>query len=607
MTTPAETAQTATAILESGAIMLGAALIFVTLFRQLKLGATLGYIVAGALIGPQLLGLIKDPEQLTSVTEIGIALLLFIVGLELRPRQLWRLRRDIFGLGLLQVVLCGLALSGLLYLALGISPEAALAIGLPLALSSTAQVLPMLRSENELNTPQGERAFSILLFQDLSIVPLITIVAAMARTAPDPSTPVGWRLALYTVLAVIGLVIVGRLVLNPLFRLVGRLGERELFIVAGLFTVVGAAAVMHTLHLSVPLGAFVAGVMLAESPYRHELETDVEPFRSILLGLFFLSVGMLLDLRLVAERPLFVIGIAAGVIAAKTIIIALINRGAGCRWNDSIRLGLLLSQAGEFGFVLFAQATAAWLITPEAASLFGAVVTLSMATTPFLMRFIDWTERREVKRHDLDGPELSPETSAIVVGYGRFGQTVAQMMQAKGIGVTLIDKKPSMIETAGEFGTKVYYGDGLRIDLLRTAGAETARVIAFCNDNEGGELSRAAVQSVLDAFPQAAVMVRAFDRVHMIELDGLDIAFAERELFESAVAMGRAALKANGIAAQEIDRVDREYRMRDCERLERQSAAGDLHAGISLSFSADRPLPDEATEQPVQPAADPAR
>ena len=327
MTTPAETAQTATAILESGAIMLGAALIFVTLFRQLKLGATLGYIVAGALIGPQLLGLIKDPEQLTSVTEIGIALLLFIVGLELRPRQLWRLRRDIFGLGLLQVVLCGLALSGLLYLALGISPEAALAIGLPLALSSTAQVLPMLRSENELNTPQGERAFSILLFQDLSIVPLITIVAAMARTAPDPSTPVGWRLALYTVLAVIGLVIVGRLVLNPLFRLVGRLGERELFIVAGLFTVVGAAAVMHTLHLSVPLGAFVAGVMLAESPYRHELETDVEPFRSILLGLFFLSVGMLLDLRLVAARPLFVIGIAAGVIAAKTIIIALINRG----------------------------------------------------------------------------------------------------------------------------------------------------------------------------------------------------------------------------------------------------------------------------------------
>lgn len=605
MTTPAETAQATTAILESGAIMLAAALVFVILFRRLKLGATLGYIVAGALIGPQLLGLIEDPEQLTSVTEIGIALLLFIVGLELQPSRLWRLRRDIFGLGLLQVVLCGLLISALLYFALGISPEAALAIGLPLGLSSTAQVLPMLRSDNDLNTPQGERAFSILLFQDLSIVPMITIVAAMARTPPDPSAPVGWTLALYTVLAVIALVIIGRVVLNPLFRLVGRLGERELFVVAGLFTVVGAAAVMHMLHLSVPLGAFVAGVMLAESPYRHELEADVEPFRSILLGLFFLSVGMLLDLHMIAQRPLFVVGIAAGVIVTKAIVVALINRGCGCRWTDSIRLGLLLSQAGEFGFVLFAQATTAQLITPEAASLFGAVVTLSMATTPFLMRFIDWTERREIKRHDLDGPELSPETSAIVVGYGRFGQTVAQMMQAKGIGVTLIDKKPSMIETAEEFGTKVYYGDGLRIDLLRTAGADTAKVIAFCNDNEGGELSRTAVQAVLDAFPQAAVMVRAFDRRHMMELDGLDITFAERELFESAVAMGRAALKANGIAASEVDRVDREYRMRDCERLERQSATGDLHAGLGLSFSADRALPGEQSAEPAQPA--PAR
>jgi monovalent cation:proton antiporter-2 (CPA2) family protein len=593
VTTPAETAQATTAILESGAIMLGAALVFVTLFRRLKLGATLGYIVAGALIGPQLLRLIKDPQQLASVTEIGIALLLFIVGLELQPRRLWHLRRDIFGLGLLQVVLCGLVLSGLLYFALGISPEAALAIGLPLGLSSTAQVLPMLRSDNDLNTPQGERAFSILLFQDLAIVPMITIIAAMARTPPDPSAPVGWTLALYTVLAVVALVIVGRLVLNPLFRLVGRLGERELFVVAGLFTVIGSAAVMHMLHLSVPLGAFVAGVMLAESPYRHELESDVEPFRSILLGLFFVSVGMLLDLGMIAQRPLFVIGIAAGVIVTKATIITLIGRAFGSKWQSSIRLGLLLSQAGEFGFVLFAQATAARLIAPETASLFGAVVTLSMATTPFLMRFIDFLERREVKRDDLDGPERSPETSAIVVGYGRFGQTVAQMMMAKGIGVTLIDKKPAQIELSGEFGTKVYYGDGLRLDLLRLAGADSARVIAFCNDNREGELTAGALRAVLGAFPQAEVMVRAYDRLHLIELDDLDLAFAERELFESAVAMGRAALKANGIERSEIDRVEREYRMRDCERLERQAKTGDIKAGWERAFTPDRALPDE--------------
>jgi glutathione-regulated potassium-efflux system protein KefB len=596
VTTPAETAQATTAILESGAIMLGAALVFVTLFRRLKLGATLGYIVAGALIGPELLGLIRDPEQLTSVTELGIALLLFIVGLELQPNRLWRLRRDIFGLGLAQVVLCGLALSLLLYLTLGLSPEASLAIGLPLGLSSTAQVLPMLRSDNELNTPQGERAFSVLLFQDLAIVPMITIIAAMARTPPDPSAPVGWKLALYTVLAVIALVIVGRVALNPLFRLIGRLGERELFVVAGLFTVIGAAAAMHSLHLSVPLGAFVAGVVLAESPYRHELETDVEPFRSILLGLFFLSVGMLLDLKIVAARPLLVIGLAAGVIVTKTILISVLSRLFGCTWKLSLRLGLLLSQAGEFGFVLFGQATAALLVSPEAASLFSAVVTLSMVTTPFLMRFIDFLERKDVPRRDLDGPELSPETSAIVVGYGRFGQTVAQMLQAKRIGVTLIDKKPGQIELAGEFGTKVYYGDGLRLDLLRSAGADTAKVIAFCNDNEGGELSRDAIKAVLDAFPQAAVMVRAFDRRHLIELRGLDLVLAERELFESAVVMGKAALRASGIESREIDRVEREYRLRDCDRLERQRETGDVREGWETSFGEDRPLPDE---QPI--------
>ena len=589
----AETAQTTGALLEGGAIMLGAALLFVTIFRRLKLGATLGYIVAGILIGPQILGLIHDPEQLASVSELGIALLLFIVGLELRPARLWRLRSDIFGLGLAQVVLCGLAISALLHFFVGLSPEAALAIGLPLGLSSTAQVLPMLRADNDLNTPQGERAFSILLFQDLAIVPMITIIAAMARVPPDPSAPVGWTLALYTLAAIVGLVVAGRVVLHPLFRLVGRLGERELFVVAGLFAVIGAAAVMHALHLSVPLGAFIAGVMLAESPYRNEIETDVEPFRSILLGLFFISVGMMLDLAVVAERPLFVIGVAAAVIVSKSILIAGLARLFGNNWPRSIRLGLLLSQAGEFGFVLFAQATAAGLVLPAAASLFGAVVTLSMASTPFLMRLTDWLERREERGGEgLEGPERSPETSAIVVGYGRFGQTVAQMLMAKKIGVTLIDKNPSQIERSGEFGTKVYYGDGLRIELLRVAGADTAKIIAFCNDNQGGEMTRASMKAVLKAFPHASVMVRAYDRRDLIELSSLDLSLAERELFESAVVMGKAALRASGVAASEVERVEREYRLRDCERLERQAESGDLHAGAERSF-ASGPLPEE--------------
>jgi len=580
--------------------MLGVALVFVTGFRRLGLGATLGYIVAGSLIGPSVLGFFRDPQAVQSVSEVGISLLLFIVGLELQPSRLWRLRKDIFGLGLAQVVLCGLALSALLYVSLGLSPEASLAIGLPLALSSTAQVLPMLRAESELNTPQGERAFSILLFQDLAVIALITIIASLSRAAPDPSAPTGWKLALFTIIAVVGLVAFGRLILNPLLRLLGRLGERELFVVAGLFTVIGAAALMHQFGLSTALGAFVAGVVLAESPYRHEIESDVEPFRSILLGLFFLSVGMLLDLKLIAARPLLVLGIAASVIVTKTTLISLLARVFGNNWQRSIRLGLLLSQAGEFGFVLFAQATASMLITSEAASLFSAVVTLSMVATPFLMRLTDFLERREGRSAvGLDGPELSPETSAIVVGYGRFGQTVAQMLMAKSIGVTIIDKNPNLIERVGEFGYKVYYGDGLRIDLLRTAGAETAKVIAFCNDNEGGELSRDALKAVLESFPQAAVMVRAFDRVHLIELDGLDLAFAEREMFESAVAMGKAALKLHGVAQHEVERVDREYRMRDCERLERQSATGDLAAGSERAFTPERALPDEEVSSPA--------
>jgi glutathione-regulated potassium-efflux system protein KefB len=415
----------------------------------------------------------------------------------------------------------------------------------------------------------------------------------MSRVAPDPSDPSGWTLALYTIVAVSGLVLAGRWVINPLFRLIGRLGERELFVVAGLFVVIASAALMHALGLSVALGAFVAGVMLAESPYRHELESDVEPFRSILLGLFFLAVGMLLDLQTIANSPFFVIGIAGALIAIKALIIAGLARAFGNSWPRSVRLGLLLSQAGEFGFVLFAQATTAQLILPEAASLFGAVVTLSMAATPFLMRLTDWLERREeASTAHLDGPEESPETSVIVVGYGRFGQTAAQMLMAKGIGVTLVDTEAEMIEVAGSFGTKVYYGDGMRLDLLRLAGAESARAILFCQDNRDGGLTKDAVKRVLEAFPQAAVLVRAFDRVHLMSFDGLDVAFAQRELFESAVKMGRAALEALGLDAEAIDQVDFEYRLRDCERLELQSSTGDLRAGIDRSFSPDRSMAD---------------
>lgn len=573
-----EAAHAAGSVLIGALVLLGFALAFVLLFRRLGLGATLGYLVAGVLVGPHVLGLIDDPERIIGFAELGIVLLLFLVGLELSPARLWRMRKDIFGFGLLQVAMCGIVLAGLVWLVTGSTWAAAVALGLPMALSSTAQVLPMLQSAGRLRTPLGERAFSILLFQDLSIVPLITIIAAMSRNPADTGGPPGWLLTIYTVAALVGLVLAGRFLLRPLFRLIGNLREREMFIVAALFTVVASAAVMELLGLSTALGAFIAGVMLADSPYRHELEADVDPFRSILLGLFFLAVGMLVDLGVVAERPFLVVSLAVMLIAVKTAIIMGLAYAFGMPWRRSLALGLLLSQGGEFGFVLFAQAQRAMLIEPEAASLFTAIVTLSMATTPFLMM----ATRRIRAEPTADGGEregpVGDGARAMIVGYGRFGQTVAQMLLAQGIRVTLIDRDPEMIDVAQSFGAKVYYGDGTRLDLLRQAGGSEADLILFCTD--GDQLDAKLVDAVHSAFPKASIFARAFDRRAVVKLRNAPLTGAVREVLESAVRMARLAMESSGVDGEEIDRTERLFRSRDCERLEAQIASGDMRARI---------------------------
>ncbi|MDE2562657.1 MAG: cation:proton antiporter [Sphingomonadales bacterium] len=563
-------------LLHDGFLLLGTALAFVLLFRRLGLGATLGYLLAGALVGPQALGLVANPEQKIGIAELGITLLLFVVGLELNPARLWRMKRDIFGLGLLQVAACGLAIAGVTWLVVGFSPEASLALGLPLALSSTAQVLPMLRSSGRLRTPFGERAFAILLFQDLSIIPLITIIAAMSRNPADAGGPPGWLLVLYTFGAIVGLIAAGRFLIRPLFRLIGNMGEREMFVVAALFTVIASAALMEALGLSTALGAFIAGVMLADSPYRHELEADVEPFRSILLGLFFLAVGMMLDLHAIAERPLFVLGIALILISVKSVVILAIGMAFGMNWRSALALGLLMSQGGEFGFVLFSQAQNAYLIAPEAASLFGAVVTLSMASTPFLMKLTRRIREAPVARgEEREGP--SPDgANALVVGYGRFGQTVAQMLLASDIPVTLIDTDIEMIDVAGSFGAKVYFGDGTRLDLLRQAGAAEAELILFCIDRD--QVHPDLLEAIHEAFPQAAVYVRTFDRRGVIRLKSAPHDGLVREVMESAVRMARLALEGLGVALEQIDRAEDTYRAHDRERLRKQVETGDLQA-----------------------------
>ena len=567
-------------MLRDGMILLGFGLAFVLLFRKLGLGATLGFLVAGAVVGPHVLGLVGDAESKMGIAELGITLLLFVVGLELNPTRLWRMKQEIFGLGLLQVVVCGLAITAVVWGLARFSVPAAFALGLPLALSSTAQVLPMLQSSGRMRTPFGERAFSILLFQDLSIVPLITIVAAMSRNPADAGGPPGWLLALYTVGAVVGLILAGRFLLRPLFRLIGNLGEREMFVFAALFTVIASAALMEALGLSTALGAFIAGVMLADSPYRHELEADVEPFRSILLGLFFLAVGMMLDLQAIAERPLFVAAMAAALIVTKTAVITGIGMAFKMTWRSALALGLLLSQGGEFGFVLFAQAQAGFLVAPEAASLFGAIITLSMATTPFLMSATRrFREEPVAKDQARDGP-TADGANAIIVGYGRFGQTVGQMLLAQDIPVTLIDTDIEMIDIAGEFGAKVYYGDGTRVDLLRQAGAAEAELILFCID--GDQIEPDTLEGVHEAFPNAAIYVRAFDRRALVKLKKSSAVYVVREVLESAVKMARVAMRDLGIAGADIDRAEDMYRSRDKERLRIQIEAGDLRAARSM-------------------------
>ena len=565
-------------LLHDGFLLLGFALVFVLVFRRLGLGATLGYLLAGTVVGPHVLGLVGDAQEKLGIAELGITLLLFVVGLELSPARLWRMRRDIIGVGLVQVAACGLAVAGIIAGFTQFTVAAAFALGLPLALSSTAQVLPMLQSSGRLKTPFGERAFAILLFQDLSIIPLITIIAALSRNPADAGGPPGWLLALYTVGAIAGLFAAGRFLLRPLFRLIGGLGEREMFVVAGLFTVIGAAALMESLGLSTALGAFVAGVVLADSPYRHELEVDVEPFRSILLGLFFLSVGMMLDLTAIAERPLFVASMALVLIAVKTLVILLIGLALRMRWQSALALGMLLSQGGEFGFVLFAQAQNAWLIAPEVSSLFGAIVTLSMATTPFLMMLTRWLRNEPtVKAEAREGPSaeaLKEGANALVIGYGRFGQSVAQTLMAGNIPVTLIDFDPQMIDVAGEYGAKVYFGDGTRLDLLRQAGAAHAEAILFCID--GDQLDAAMIHEIHQAFPHAALYVRSYDRRGMIALKDTPVKAVVREVQESAIAMARLALEDMGVSGEALRRAEARYRSSDRERLLMQMETGNV-------------------------------
>lgn len=558
-------------------VFLGAACVAVPLFRKLRLGAVIGYLVAGVVIGPFGLQLISDAKSVLTLAELGVVLLLFIIGLELKPSRLWAMRKDIAGLGLAQVVLCTAAVGGLAWAA-GFGWRSAVIAGAGLALSSTAFAAPLMSERNELASPYGQRAFAILLLQDLAIVPLLALVALLAPAGTAGAGGSGWMDIVWMVAAVGVIVLAGLYLLNPAFKMLASTGSSEIMTASALFVVLGAAALMQWAGMSMAMGAFLAGVLLAESNFRHELEADIQPFRGLLLGLFFIAVGMGIDLPLVSENAAAIAAAVVTLVLVKVGVIWVLARFTGSDHRDALRMGAVLSQGGEFAFVLFTAAAASQVMTAAQANLLTAVVTFSLVATPAVFAGAQWLVKPKVageRQEDFS----TAGGSALIIGYGRFGQVVSQLLMAKGLDLTMIDSKVEAIDAASKYGHKIYFGDGSRLDVLRAAGAEQMKLVAVCvNDAAAATL---AAQLCQQHFPMARVVVRAIDRAHSMELVSISVDCQVRETFESAVLLGRGALQALGSSIDEVNDIEKDIRRRDAERFARQMAEG-VHAGGDL-------------------------
>ncbi|KAB7738847.1 potassium transporter TrkA [Parvibaculum sedimenti] len=571
-------------------ILLAAAVIAVPLFRQLRLGSVVGYLAAGVVIGPHVTGLFDDPESVFSLAELGVVLLLFIIGLELKPSRLWTMRHDILGFGLIQVALCGGALASIGHM-FGLNWHASIISGLGLALSSTAFAAPLMEERGELTSPYGQRAFSILLLQDLAVVPLLALVAIFAP-GKDAAHPAGLATTL-AMLAAVGIVVVAaRYVMNPLFSLLSKTKSHEIMTAAALLLVLGAATVMELAGLSMALGAFLAGILLAESSFRHELEADIEPFRGLLLGLFFMTVGMTIDLEVVYRNWLWVTVGVFTVVAVKLTVIYAVARVTGSSHEDALKIGGVLAQGGEFAFVLFGAAVTAHVMKADNANILTAVVGVSLALTPIVFGLAARAaKKREAKMPEADFSDA--DGRVLVIGFGRFGQVVSQFLMARGIDVTAIDRDADQIRAARRFGFQVYYGDGARLDVLRAAGAGNAVLVAVCVDERKSSMQ--IVELLQQHFPLAKLYVRAYDRRHALDLLRRNVDFHIRELYGSAVTFGGACLEALGASREEVAAVEADMRRRDTERLALQLAEGEL-AGKNLMHV--KPVMPEPLTQP---------
>jgi monovalent cation:proton antiporter-2 (CPA2) family protein len=557
-------------LLANAVVFLGAAVVAVPIFKRLGLGSVLGYLAAGSLIGPFGLGLIGDVETVLHFAEFGVVLLLFVIGLELRPARLWRLRSEIFGLGLAQVAVTGVVLA-LLLSGAGMRTDAAILVGASLALSSTAFAVQILREKGDLAQPYGDRAFSILLFQDLAIVPLFALAALLDPGPKDAEQANFWIDAVLPLAAIGALIGIGRYALPPLFFIVARAKADEIFTAAALLVVIGAALAMESVGLSMALGAFIAGVLLAETEFRHQLESDIEPFRGLLLGLFFMGFGMTVNWGLVAANWWIVIGGTLALFAIKAGILYGLARVFGSSRNDAMRIAATIGQGGEFAFVLFGVAAGSGLLVGDMPSILSAIVTASLALTPAAVAFAERYQTEDEESGEMEDVSEAQASKIIVAGFGRVGQVVARIMRMRGYEVTLIDNSPRRIRMAGSFGSKVYYGDVRRIDVLKTAGADEADIIFLCIDDRDG--ARQAVERLKERFPNALLFVDTYDRFSKLELLEAGADEVVRETFESAIVLATRALERLG-DGEVVDELVEEFRRRDAELTRLQSEYG---------------------------------
>jgi len=564
--------------LESVFVFLAFACLIVPISKWAGLGPVIGYLIAGILIGPYALGFISDPTTILHFSEFGVVMMLFLIGMELQPRELWAMKGQLLGLGATQVI-ATTAVIALIALLMGKYWGEAVAIGMALALSSTAIAIQIMQDRGMMSNETGKSGFSVLLFQDVAVIAMIALLPALAVAGggehvvdsghgpAEAAGPKGWMLAISIFGVFGGMIVAGRLLLRPLFRFIARMRVRETFTALALLLVVGSALLMQWLGLSAALGAFIAGVVLADSDYRHQLERDIEPFKALLLGLFFMSVGMSIDFATLLENPLGIFALLVGLIVIKFVILLFIAKASGMEKISATLFAILLSQGGEFAFVLSSFALSAHAMTQETATIMNAVVALSMASTPLLLLLFDKYTAKRINAPALKtGPAPEDEGhNVLVLGFGRVGQMAARLLGTQDIKTTLIDYDGDHIELVAKFGPRVFYGDAGDMDLLRTAGADHMDIIIVAIDNM--DLTTRIVAEVKELFPNAKVLARARNRNHLYDLVEAKADYAERETVRGGLALGRKALELLGLDEEHSETLAREFLTRDYESI----------------------------------------